>query len=677
MPNKKRILVTSALPYANGPIHLGHLAGAYLTPDFYVRYKRRTDADVAFICGSDEHGVPITIAAEKEGVSPQDIVDRYHGMNKKVFEDFGISFDYYGRTSSKVHHETSQEFFTTLNNKGFFKKKTEEQLYDPKAGMFLPDRYVKGTCPNCGYEEAYGDQCEKCGTSLSPTELIDPVSALTGEKPELKKTEHWYMPLGDVQPKLEKWLDTRENWKPNVMGQVKSWLNDGLADRAATRDLSWGVPVPLEEAKGKVLYVWFDAPIGYVSATKEWAQKQGNPDLWKDYWQNEDTELYHFIGKDNIVFHCIMFPIVLMEHGGYVLPKNVPANEFLNLEGKKLSTSRGWAVWLHEYLEDFEPDLLRYALGTTLPESKDSDFSWKDFQMHINTELADVLGNFTNRSLSFTVNYAEGKVPELVEPSDIDLEALQAIEDQKEKITHAYENFRFKEAISETMNLARIGNRYFTETEPWKTRKTEPIKAGNTLHVSLQISAALSCLFDPILPNKMKQLRSQLGISDSFTWNDISNNMLKVGDSVIQGDILFEKIEDDIIEEQIQKLHDKAKEADPTPDVPELKDNIEFGDFMKLDLRAGKIISAKKIEKSNKLLEIKVDIGLEQRTIVSGISKYFEADELAGQKVSVVANLAPKKLMGVESKGMILMAENPDGSLKFVETDAEPGSPIT
>ena len=679
MPNKKRILVTSALPYANGPIHLGHLAGAYLTPDFYCRYKRRTNADVAFICGSDEHGVPITIAAEKEGVSPQDIVDRYHGMNKKVFEDFGISFDYYGRTSSKVHHETSQEFFTNLYEKGFFKKKTEEQLYDPKSDMFLPDRYVKGTCPNCGFEEAYGDQCENCGTSLSPTELKNPVSALSGEKPELKKTEHWYMPLGDVQPKLEKWIETRENWKPNVMGQVKSWLNDGLADRAATRDLSWGVPVPLEEAKGKVLYVWFDAPIGYVSATKEWAQEQGQPELWKDFWKDKDTELYHFIGKDNIVFHCIMFPVVLMEHGDYVLPKNVPANEFLNLEGRKLSTSRGWAVWLHEYLDvdEFEPDLLRYALGTTLPESKDSDFSWKDFQTRVNTELADVLGNFTNRSLSFTNNYAEGKVPELIEPSDLDKETLQAIEDQKEKVTKAYENFRFKEAINETMELARIGNRYFTETEPWKTRKDDPVKCGNTLHVSLQISAALSCLFDPILPAKMKQLRAQFGLSDDFNWDDITPDMLEKGTSVIQGDILFDKIEDELIEEQIQKLHDKAKAADPTPDVPELKEDIDFGDFMKLDLRAGKILTAEKIEKSNKLLKFTVDIGLEKRQIVSGIAKHFKAEDLPGQKVSVVANLAPKKLMGVESQGMILMAEDSEGNLKFVETEAEPGSPIT
>jgi methionyl-tRNA synthetase len=485
------------------------------------------------------------------------------------------------------------------------------------------------------------------------------------------------MPLGDVQPKLEKWIQTRENWKPNVMGQVKSWLSDGLADRAVTRDLSWGVPVPLDEAEGKVLYVWFDAPIGYVSATKEWAQEQGKPELWKDFWQNEDTELYHFIGKDNIVFHCIMFPVILMEHGGYVLPKNVPANEFLNLEGKKLSTSRGWAVWLHEYLEDFEPDLLRYALGTTLPESKDSDFSWKDFQMRINTELADVLGNFTNRSLSFTANYADGKVPELIEPSDIDQEALDAIEDQKKKTTQAYENFRFKEAINETMNLARIGNRYFTETEPWKTRKTDPVKCGNTLYVSLQISAALSCLFDPILPAKMKQLRTQFGLSDDFSWSDIHANMLEKGTAVTQGDILFNKIEDDIIEKQIQKLHDKAAAADPTPDVPELKEDIEFGDFMKIDLRAGEIISAEKIEKSNKLLKLKVNIGLEERTIVSGIANDFKAEDLAGQKVSVVANLAPKKLMGVESQGMILMAETPEGGLKFVETSAEPGSPIT
>lgn len=679
MSEQKRILVTSALPYANGPIHLGHLAGAYLTPDLYVRYKRLKGDDVVFICGSDEHGVPITIAAEKEGVTPQDIVDRYHGMNKKVFEEFGISFDYYGRTSSDTHRETSQEFFKNLYDKGFFKKKTEEQLYDSKKDMYLPDRYVKGTCPNCGFEEAYGDQCESCGTSLSPTELKNPVSALSGEKPELKKTEHWYMPLGDVQPKLEKWIETRENWKPNVMGQVKSWLNDGLADRAATRDLSWGVPVPLDNAEGKVLYVWFDAPIGYISATKEWAEEKGDPDAWKSYWQDENTELYHFIGKDNIVFHCIMFPVVLMEHGGYVLPKNVPANEFLNLEGHKLSTSRGWAVWLHEYLDVFEPDLLRYALGVTLPESKDSDFSWKDFQSRVNGELADVLGNFVFRAMSFTEKFADSKVPELIEPGETDKETLEAITKQAEKVTQAYENFRFKEAINESMQLARIGNRYFTETEPWKTRKTEPTKCGNTLNISLQISAALSVLLEPVLPDSMKKLRKQLGLGDDISWDDIRPDMLEDGHSIKMGEILFEKIEDEIIEEQLNKLKEKAAEAENNEEkeFQALKDNIDFQDFMKLDLRSGTIVSAEKIEKSNKLLKIKVDIGLETRTIVSGIAKHFKADEIAGQQVIVVANLAPKKLMGVPSQGMILMAEDSEGNLKFAESAAEAGSTIT
>lgn len=677
MSDKKRILVTSALPYANGPLHLGHLAGAYLTADLYVRYKRLTGAEVAYICGSDEHGVPITIAAEKEGVNPQDIVDRFHEMNKKTFSEFGISFDYYGRTSSKVHHETSQEIFTHLYDKGFFKKKTEQQLYDSKADMFLPDRYVKGTCPNCGFEEAYGDQCENCGTSLSPTELIKPLSALSGERPELKETEHWYMPLGDIQPKFEKWLNTRENWKPNVMGQVKSWLQDGLADRAATRDLSWGVPVPLDEAKGKVLYVWFDAPIGYISATKEWAIESGKPEDWKNFWQNEDTELYHFIGKDNIVFHCIMFPIVLMEHGDYVMPKNVPANEFLNLEGKKLSTSRGWAVWLHEYLEEFEPDLLRYALGATLPESKDSDFSWKDFQARVNNELAAILGNFVFRSLSFTSKFADGKVPELVNPSDLDLNALKSISDQKTKVTNAYEAFRFKEAIAESINLARVGNKYFTESEPWKTRSSDPQACANALHVSLQICAALSILMEPVLPESMKKLRTQLGLSSEVSWENISTDSLEVGTAIDSSEVLFTKVEDDQINAQIKKLEDAAEALNPASDFPALKENIEFGDFMKLDLRAGEILSASKIEKSDKLLKLSVDIGIEKRTIVSGIAKHVDMDKLIGQKVCVVANLAPKKLMGVESQGMILMAEDSEGNLKFAETDAEAGSTIT
>ncbi|MCG8374582.1 MAG: methionine--tRNA ligase [Balneolales bacterium] len=677
MSDQKRILVTSALPYANGPLHLGHLAGAYLTPDLYVRYKRLTGADIVYICGSDEHGVPITIAAEKEGVTPQDIVDRYHEMNKKVFEDFGISFDYYGRTSSPVHHETSQNMFTVLHEKGFFKKKTEKQLYDPKAEMFLPDRYVKGICPNCGYEEAYGDQCENCGISLSPTELKFPVSALTGEEPVLKETEHWYMPLGDIQPKLEKWLETREHWKPNVMGQVKSWLHDGLADRAATRDLSWGVPVPLEEAKGKVLYVWFDAPIGYISATKEWAREQGKPDAWKDYWQNEDCELYHFIGKDNIVFHCIMFPIVLMEHGDYVLPKNVPANEFLNLEGRKLSTSRGWAVWLHEYLEDFEPDLLRYALGATLPESKDSDFSWNDFQARVNNELAAILGNFVYRSLSFTEKFANGKVPEFIEPTKTDLEALASIQIQKEKVTAAYEGFKFKEAIAETMQLARIGNKYFTETEPWKTRNTHPQACNNTLYVSLQLCAALSVMMEPVLPTSMKKLRNQLGVADGLSWNDISDSMLSSTTKVSAKEVLFTKIEDDQIQAQISRLEERAKANEPESPFPPIKEDIQFGDFAKLDLRAGEILSYKAVPKSDKLLELRVDLGLEQRTIVSGIAKHVDFETLVGQKVSVVANLAPKKLMGIESQGMILMAEDSEGRLTFVDTNSENGSPIT
>lgn len=673
----KRTLVTSALPYANGPIHLGHLAGAYLPADLYVRYKRLTGEDIIHICGSDEHGVPITIAAEKEGVSPKDIVDKFHRRNKEVFKKFGIDFDYYGRTSSEIHHKTSQEFFSKLYDDGVFVQKTEEQLYDPKAEMFLPDRYVKGTCPNCGYEEAYGDQCEKCGTSLSPTELIDPKSAITGDTPETRKTEHWYLPLGNFQDKLESWIDSRENWKPNVVGQVQSWLNDGLDDRAVTRDLSWGVPVPLEEAKGKVLYVWFDAPIGYISATKEWAEEQGDSELWKTYWQDEETELIHFIGKDNIVFHCIMFPATLMAHGDYVLPKNVPANEFLNLEGKKLSTSRGWAVWLEEYLEDFEADLLRYVLGTSLPETKDSDFSWEDFQNKVNSELADILGNFVYRTTSFTQNYFDGKVPEPAALTETDRETLQQIEEQKEKISSAYESFRLREAIAETMNLARIGNKYFTDMEPWKSRKEDRQKCGNTLYVCLQITAALSVLFDPILPNKMAELRGELNIDELPDWNEINGELLEAGSPVQKGAILFDKIEDEVVERQISRLKERSGEQEEQADHEPLKENMEFEDFMKMDLRAGKIVEASAIENANKLLELKVDLGFETRTIVSGISNDYKPDEIVGQKVCVVANLAPKKLMGIESNGMILMAEEADGSLKFVSTEATPGSQIT
>ncbi|HLR76191.1 MAG TPA: methionine--tRNA ligase, partial [Balneolaceae bacterium] len=508
----KRTLVTSALPYANGPLHLGHLAGAYLPADLYVRFKRLKGDDIVYICGSDEHGVPITLKARKEDTTPQKEVDKYHKINKKTFERFGISFDYFGRTSSEKHYETTQDFFEVLFGKGVFVKKAEEQLYDEEAEMFLPDRYVKGTCPNCGYEEAYGDQCENCGKSLSPTELLAPKSAITGNTPVTKKTEHLYLPMGEYQTQLDEWFKTRKDWKPNVTGQVQSWLNDGLKDRAMTRDLSWGVPVPIEGFEDKVFYVWFDAPIGYISATREWAEQQGDENLWKKYWQDEETDLIHFIGKDNIVFHCIIFPMLLMLHENYILPENVPANEFLNLESKKVSTSRGWAVWLNEYLKDFEPDLIRYVLGTILPETKDADFSWNDFQNKVNGDLADILGNFVHRTTSFTANFAGGEVPELIEPSEYDIKTLNQIEEQKEKIAKSNEAYRLREAIAETMDLARIGNKYFTEMEPWRTRKEDMQVCKNTLHVCLQLCGALSILFDPVMPNKMKQLRKELNI---------------------------------------------------------------------------------------------------------------------------------------------------------------------
>ena len=671
-----RILVTSALPYANGPIHLGHLAGAYLPADLFVRFKRLQNKDILYICGSDEHGVPITIAAEKEGVSPQDIVDRFHAQNKKIFKEIGISFDYYGRTSSETHYKTTQKFFLKLYNEGVFTRKEEEQLYDEEADMFLPDRYVQGTCPNCGYEEAYGDQCENCGKSLSPTDLKNPVSAITGNKPITKKTEHFYLPLGDYQKDLEKWLDSRKNWKPNVMGQVKSWLNDGLQDRAMTRDLSWGVPVPVEGFEDKVMYVWFDAPIGYISATKEWAAQQGDEEKWKDYWQNEETELVHFIGKDNIVFHCIIFPTLLMLDGDYVLPENVPANEFLNLEGKKFSTSRGWAVWLDEYLDDFEPDLLRYVLGTTLPETKDADFSWKDFQNKVNNELADILGNFIHRTTSFTENFAGSEVPELSNPTEKDRNTLAQIEKQKKKIAASYDAYRMREAIAETMELARVGNKFFTEMEPWHTRKDDMETCNNTLHVCLQLCAALSVLFEPVIPHKAKQLRQQLGLADCLSWNEVNETMLETGRDISKGDILFDKIEDSKIEEQLEKLEKQSAAQEDETNYKPLKDSIEFGDFMNMDIRAGKILHAEKIKKSNKLLKIEVDLGFEQRTIVSGIANAFDAESLSGQTVCVLANLTPKALMGIESNGMILMAEEADGTLKFVETNAAPGSPI-
>lgn len=673
----KRTLVTSALPYANGPIHLGHLAGAYLPADFFVRYRRMLGDDIVFICGSDEHGVPITIAAEKENVSPQVIVDKFHNLNKKTFEEFGISFDYYGRTSSPVHHKTSQEIFLNLFEKGIFKKKKEQQLYDEKAGMFLPDRYVKGTCPVCSYEEAYGDQCEHCGSSLSPTELINPKSAITGETPIMKETEHWYLPLGDFQEKLTKWIDSQTGWKPNVVGQCKSWLNAGLSDRAVTRDLTWGVPVPLPDSGGKVLYVWFDAPIGYISATKEWADLKGKPELWKSYWQDSESDLIHFIGKDNIVFHCIMFPATLMAHGDYILPKNVPANEFLNLEGRKLSTSRGWAVWLHEYLEDFEPDLMRYVIGTTLPETKDSDFSWKDFQARVNNELADILGNFVYRTFSFALKYFDGKVPVLENPSDADNQTLKMITDYRERIADLYEHFKFKEALNETMNLARLGNKFFTEQEPWHSRKSDMQKCGNTIHVCLQLTAALSILFEPVIPNKMKDLRSYLNLEKMIGWKEVDGQILEQGHVIENGEILFAKIEDDVIDKQLEKLKQNSGESDINSNIPPAKANIDFETFSKMDLRVGQIVAAEKVKKSNKLLKLTVDVGFEKRTILSGIAKNFDVDSLVGQKVVVIANLEPRKMMGYESKGMVLMAEEPDDVLFMLESGAKPGSAIS
>lgn len=672
----KRTLVTSALPYANGPLHLGHLAGAYLPADLYVRYKRLTRADIVFICGSDEHGVPITIAADKAGVSPQDIVDKNHALIKETFEKMGISFDYYGRTSSKTHHETSQDFFKVIHDKGMFKRKTESQLFDPEAQKFLADRYVKGTCPICSNPDAYGDQCEKCGSSLSPSELINPRSALTGATPEYRETEHWYIPLGDLQPQLEAWLATKTDWKPNVMGQVRSWLNAGLGDRAVTRDLNWGVKVPLDDADGKVLYVWFDAPIGYISATKEWAVQKGDPELWTKYWRDEDSDLIHFIGKDNIVFHCLMFPATLMAYGGYVLPKNVPANEFLNLEGQKLSTSRNWAVWIHEYLQEFPADWLRYAIATTLPESKDSDFSWKEFQNRVNGELADILGNFIFRTMSFTQRFFEGVVPEPKDLSDVDRAMLAQIASHKEIIGQHYEAFSFREAVSATMNLARLGNKYFTDTEPWKTRKTDPQACANALFVSAQVSAALSVLFDPILPHSMATLRTDLGVRPDTGWADVSDAMIPVGAKISAEAILFPKVEDALIQAQIDKLGAPAPAIVEGPPYAAPKDEIVYEDFAKLDLRVGTVLSAAPVPKSEKLLCLQVDLGYEKRQILSGIAAHFSVDDITGKKVVVVANLKPRKMLGLESKGMILFAEDREGVLRSVTPDSENGSTV-
>ena len=681
MKNSKRYTITAALPYANGPVHIGHIAGCYLPADTYVRYLKLKGEDVLFICGSDEHGVPITITARKEGITPQQVVDKYHHLMKKAFDDFGIDFTFYGRTSSPTHHKTAQDFFKQLFEKGILEEKQTEQYFDPEANQFLADRYITGTCPKCGNENAYGDQCEKCGTSLSPEELINPKSTLSGATPIKKLTSNWFLPLDKLQPKIEHYLSQHEDWKTNVLGQCKSWLQsgEGLQPRSMTRDLDWGVPVPLDNAKGKVLYVWFDAPIGYISNTIEYfnsvfsSEGEGQEGAWKKYWQDEDTRLIHFIGKDNIVFHCIIFPAMLMEHGAFITADNVPANEFLNLEGDKISTSRNHAVWLHEYLEDFpgKQDELRYVLTSIAPETKDADFTWKDFQARVNNELVAILGNLVNRVMVLTDKYFQGKVPETTGCSDLE----KFITEQHEKVTKSLEEFRFREALSEIMNVARHGNQLLSEKEPWKLIKTDEKQTGIILYDCLQIIANLGILMQPFLPNTSKKIFDmlQLNIAD-FSWADVGRQDLLIsGHQIGKATLLFQKIEDDIIEKQIAKLKKEPiiKTSSPAPLPSSLGSEIQYEDFAKIDLRVGKILSAEKVEKADKLLKLTVDLGFEQRTIVSGIAEHFKPEEIIGKQVTIVANLAPRKLRGIESKGMILMAENSEGKLQFVNPDSD------
>ncbi len=686
MKNWKRYTVTAALPYANGPVHIGHLAGCYLPSDIYVRYLRSRSRETLFICGSDEHGVPITIKARNEGITPQQVVDKYHSMMKNSFAEFGISFDAYGRTSSKTHHETASAFFKTIYDKGGFEERETEQYYDEAAQQFLADRYITGTCPVCANENAYGDQCEKCGSSLSPTDLINPKSVLSGAAPVKRMTKNWFLPLNKLQPKIEQYLSQHTNWKTNVYGQCKSWLEsgDGLQPRSMTRDLDWGIPVPLEGAEGKVLYVWFDAPIGYISNTIE---HFNGGDEWKKWWQDADTRLIHFIGKDNIVFHCIIFPAMLMEHGEFIVADNVPANEFLNLEGDKISTSRNWAVWLHEYLQEFpnKQDVLRYSLCANMPETKDNDFTWKDFQLKNNSELVAILGNFVNRVLVLTEKYFDGKVPDASECSDLKAFMLQ----QKAKVEESLEQFRFREALQEVMNVARHGNKLLTEKEPWKLIKTDKEATGIVLFDCIQIIANLALIAEPFLPFSSKKLFEMLNLDGSkLNWENIGDMQLVKGNHQLgKASLLFEKIEDEIIEVQIAKL---KKTVEQKPEIgeqkseplatrnPQLATPITFDDFAKIDLRVGTILTAEKVEKADKLLKLSVDLGFETRTIVSGIAQHFTPEELPGKQVCVVANLAPRKLRGIESKGMILLAEDENGKLIFVspETAVANGSMV-
>ncbi|MFN8414969.1 MAG: methionine--tRNA ligase [Cytophagaceae bacterium] len=680
MSSPKRYTVTSALPYANGPVHIGHLAGVYVPADIYARFLRSKGADVLFIGGSDEHGVPITIRAKKEGITPQQVVDKYHTLIKDSFAQLGISFDIYSRTSSPTHYETSSEYFKTLYDKNAFIEESSEQYFDPKAEQFLADRYIMGTCPKCGNENAYGDQCEKCGSTLSPSELINPRSTLSGEKPILKTTKHWYLPLDKYEPFLKEWiLDGHKNdWKTNVYGQCKSWLDSGLQPRAVTRDLDWGVPVPLPNAEGKVLYVWFDAPIGYISATKDYFKGPVKPihqkANWEDYWKKDDTKLVHFIGKDNIVFHCIIFPAMLKAEGSYILPNNVPANEFMNLEGDKISTSRNWAVWLHEYLEEFpgKQDVLRYALCANAPETKDNDFTWRDFQARNNNELVAIFGNFVNRALVLTQKYFDGKIPALGKLEAIDEAALMTLRTNPHHIAQSIDNYRFREALGHMMDLARLGNKYLADTEPWKVYKDNPERVATILHVGLQIAANLSIVCEPFLPFTSAKLKDMLQLP-TLTWDDAGKgDILKDGHTLGNVGLLFEKIEDSTIEAQIKKLEDTKKANElANAQAKELKENVTFDEFSKMDIRIATITAAEKVAKTKKLLKLTLDTGVDTRTVVSGIAEFFEPEKIVGQQVCLLANLAPREIKGIMSQGMILMAENADGSLAFMQPNKQ------
>ena len=676
MKQFKRHLVTSALPYANGPVHIGHLAGVYIPSDIYTRYLRLKGEDVIHVCGTDEHGVPITIKAKQEGVTPQDIVDKYHKIIGDSFKGLGISFDIFSRTTTPTHYATASEFFKKLHDAGKFVEQTSEQYYDEEAKQFLADRYIMGTCPHCGNDRAYGDQCEKCGTSLNSTDLIDPKSMISGSKPVMKETKHWYLPLNDYQKDLEKWILTdHKEWKSNVYGQCKSWFDLGLQPRAVSRDLDWGIPVPVEGGEGKVLYVWFDAPIGYISATKDLT-----PD-WEKYWKSEDTKMVHFIGKDNIVFHCIVFPSMLMADGSYILPENVPANEFLNLEGDKISTSRNWAVWLHEYLEEFpgKEDVLRYVLCANAPETKDNDFTWKDFQTRNNSELVAIFGNFVNRALVLTQKYFDNKVPAAGALTDFDRETLEEMPKIKKAVEDYIEVYRFRDALKEAMNLARLGNKYLADTEPWKVAKTDMERVATILNVALQITANLAIVFEPFLPFSTEKLLKMLNTSE-FGWDKLGNtDLLAVGHELGKAELLFEKIEDSVIDAQLKKLEDtklanalKEYKAEPQ------KEEAQFDDFMKMDIRVGTIKACEKVAKTKKLLKLTVDTGIDTRTIVSGIAEHFEPEQLVGKQACFLVNLAPREIKGITSNGMILMAQDADGKLRLVQPNeaVKPGSQV-